>query len=96
MPCSDMRGLRWGRKASLLCHLLLASRTASTLLRTRHPRIPHTRVSAQLTAVEPPESLEATQMGNLPPLGEVLEPLAADQIVPDEWNPETAPFLRPF
>lgn len=30
-------------------------------------------------------------MGNLPPLGEVLEPLAADQIVPDEWNPETAP-----
>ena len=30
-------------------------------------------------------------MGNLPPLGEVLEPLAADQIVPDAWNPETAP-----
>tara|TARA_B100000795_G_scaffold239117_1_gene200600 strand:- start:214 stop:633 length:420 start_codon:yes stop_codon:yes gene_type:complete len=42
----------------------------------------------QLTAVEL-ESSDTTQIGSLPAFGDVPQDLAADQIVPDEWNPDS-------
>ena len=46
------------------------------------------RRGVQLTAVEL-ESSDTTQIGSLPAFGDVPQDLAADQIVPDEWNPDS-------
>ena len=48
----------------------------------------HSSSSSLQLQLEPPDT---TQLGSLPPLGEVLGQVAAEQIFPGEWNPGSAP-----
>ena len=74
----------------LLVSVLLTSRSTCALLGgcTRRATALDHRRGVQLTAVEM-ESSDTTQIGSLPAFGDVPQDLAADQIVPDEWNPDS-------
>ena len=80
----------------LLVSVLLASRLTCALLGgTDRPRKaaapPHRRSaqhSIQLTEVGL-ESSDARQLGSLPAFREEPQDLAADQVVPDEWDPDS-------
>ena len=80
----------------LLLSVLLASRSTCALLGgcpRRTAALGHRR-SVQLSAVEL-EPSDTTQLGGLPSLGEVTQDLAADQIVPDVWDPDSTPADGP-
>ena len=85
-----------GYALRLLVSVLLASGSTcallgGTALPQRAAALAHGRGaqhSIQLTAVGL-ESSDAKQLGVLPAFREVPQDLAADQIVPDEWNPDS-------
>ena len=87
----------------LLVSLLLASCSTCALLGgcpRRAGALAH-RGGVQLTLVELESELDSelepseTQLDSLPPLGGVPQDLAADQIVPDEWDPASTPADGP-
>ena len=81
----------------LVVSVLLASRSTCALLGgwTRRASAVDHRRGVRLTAVElesfdaASDTAETTPASRIPAIGDVSQDLAADQIVPDEWHPDS-------
>ena len=73
----------------LLVSVLLAGRSTCALL-CRSDHLPRRAAAlAHMRSVQHSIQLTAVGLGSLPAIREMPQDLAADQIVPDEWNPDS-------